>query len=63
MGLIIRVAQSVSIFRAKLWKTVVEHEIVIFWIFVKMYIFEIATFYLVSQLTNHLNFFSGSMYL
>ena len=46
MGIIILVTQPVSIFRAKLWNIVVECEIVMFfnfWIFLKMYIFEVVT--------------------
>ena len=49
MSLTILVAQPVSIFRTKLEKVVVKYEIVMFfnlWIFLKMYIFEVATFYL-----------------
>ena len=34
-----------------------------FWVFVKMYILEVATFYLTYYLSNQLNFFSGIMYL
>ena len=49
MGLIILVALPVSIFRAKLWKIVVKYGIVMFfnfWVFLKMSIVEVATFYL-----------------
>ena len=45
MGITIFVTQPVSIFRAKLWKVVVQCEIVMFfniWIILKMYIFEVA---------------------
>ena len=66
MGSTILVAQPISIFKAKLWKAAVKCEIAIFfnfWVFLKMYIFEAATFYLALYLSNQLNFFSGSMYL
>ena len=66
MGLIILVAQRVSIVRAKLWKIFVKFEIVLFfslWVFPKMYIFEVATFYLAYYLSNELNFFRAIMYL
>ena len=49
MDLTILLAQLVSIFRAKLWKVVVMCEIVMFFdfrVFLKMFIFEGATFYL-----------------
>ena len=49
MDLTILVAQPVSIFREKLWKVVVKCEIVKFfnaWVFLKLYIFEVATYHL-----------------
>ena len=47
MDLTILVTQPVSIFRPKLWNVVVKCEIVMFfnfWVFLKMHIFEVATF-------------------
>ena len=49
MGLTILAAQPVSIFRAEFWQIVVKYEFVMFFNFyvvLKMYIFEVATFYL-----------------
>ena len=64
MGSTILVDQPIFIFKVKLWKAAVKCEIVMifnFWVFLKMYIFEVATFYLALYLSNQLNFFSGSM--
>ena len=50
MDLTILVAQPVSISRANLWKIVVKCEIFMFfnfWVFPKMFFFEVALFYLV----------------
>ena len=58
----------VSFLRATLWKVVMKCKIVMFltfWaLFLKMFIFEVAKSYLIKyQISNQLNFFSGSFYL
>ena len=56
----------VSILRAKLWKVVMNCKIVMFFnfwgSFSRKFIFEVAKFYLTKyQISNQLNFFSGSL--
>ena len=59
MGLTTLLAQPISIFRAKLWKVVTNCKNSVFFnfqaLFVKMFIFEVATFFL-ACLYNQLNF-------
>ena len=64
MGSTTLVAQRVYISKAKLQKIAIKCKIVMFfnlWVFLKIYIFEFATFYLAYYLSNQLNFFSDSM--
>ena len=65
MGVTILVAQPVSIFRAEFWQIVMKYEFVMFFNFyvvLKMYFFEVATFFLLI-LIQSTHFFSDSMYL
>ena len=60
------VAPSVCILRAKLWKVVINVKLLCFnfrSIFLKIYIFEVVTFYLILQWSNQGNFGSGSLNL
>ena len=67
MVLFTLIAQPVSTLRATSWKVAINRKIVMLLVFgrffLKIYIFEVAKFYLALCLPNQLSLFSGSLYL